>query len=287
MTDNLIILAGGASSRMKKSDAPYINTDQMSQANSRSKALITLHDRPMLDYVFFNAKKAGIKNIYIVISPNATLFQSYFGTKKANNRYHGLNISYVTQHIPSNRTKPLGTADAVLQAIDQYPNLKKTQFLLCNCDNLYSTNAMINLNKATAANAMINYDRAALKFSTERIVNFALTKTNTKNYLIDIIEKPHPERIEAYRDVAGKFRVSMNLFKFDGSAIYPFLYNCPLHPSRSEKELPTAILNMINNSDHKMQTIPMAEHVPDLTSKSDISLMNDYITAEFKHLDWN
>lgn len=51
MIDALIILAGGASSRMKKSTSNEISNAMMQQANSRSKALILLNDRPMLDYV--------------------------------------------------------------------------------------------------------------------------------------------------------------------------------------------------------------------------------------------
>ena len=37
----------------------------------------------------------------------------------------------------------------------------------------------------------------------------------------------------------------MNIFKFSGE-IFKFLENCPLNPIRKEKELPTAIMNMIN-----------------------------------------
>ena len=65
----------------------------------------------------------------------------------------------------------------------------------------------------------------------------------------------------------------MNIFKFSGE-IFKFLENCPLNPIRKEKELPTAIMNMINESSSYMKGIPIAEHVPDLTSKSDISEIN-------------
>ena len=49
MTDHLIILAGGASSRMKKSSSNVLSKNSAEQANSRSKALILINDRPMLD----------------------------------------------------------------------------------------------------------------------------------------------------------------------------------------------------------------------------------------------
>ena len=67
MTNHLIILAGGASSRMKKPSLSELSEDLIDQANSRSKALILLNNRPMLDYVLYNAHLAGFLNIYIVI----------------------------------------------------------------------------------------------------------------------------------------------------------------------------------------------------------------------------
>ena len=64
MHDNLIILAGGASSRMKKSMASAtLSEAEIKSANSVSKALIGIgkDNRPILDYLLFNAEKAGFK----------------------------------------------------------------------------------------------------------------------------------------------------------------------------------------------------------------------------------
>ena len=67
MNDNLIILAAGASSRMKQQ--MQINTsltnEELQQANKRSKALISIDvsGRPILDYLLFNAEKAVYKII--------------------------------------------------------------------------------------------------------------------------------------------------------------------------------------------------------------------------------
>jgi glucose-1-phosphate adenylyltransferase len=287
MTKNLIILAGGASSRMKNSEGSQLSKEAVQQANNRSKALILVNDRPMLDYVLYNAQKAGLEQIYIVISPKGDLFKSYYGELTQGNAFHGLTISYATQHIPEDRIKPLGTADAVYQTLTQYPELQDQEFIVCNCDNLYSSNAFKALRETSAANAFINYDREALQYPMERIARFALTKVNSQNYLEDIIEKPDKEQTETYRAEDGTFRVSMNIFKFNGSPFFPFLKNCPLHPVRKEKELPTALLNMIQGSEQSLLAIPFSEHVPDLTSKDDIFAMNAYLTTHFTKLDWN
>ena len=96
---------------------------------------------------------------------------------------------------------------------------------------------------------------------------------DSDNNLNFFIEKPTPEQVQDNVDSSNKIRVSMNIFKFSGE-IFKFLENCPLNPIRKEKELPTAIMNMINESSSYMKGIPISEHVPDLTSKSDISEIN-------------
>jgi NDP-sugar pyrophosphorylase family protein len=286
MTNHLIILAGGASSRMKKPSLSQLSEDFIYQANSRSKALILLNDRPMLDYVLYNAQQAGFQNIYIVIGKEGELFKTYYGEERARNMFNGLSISYVFQHIPEGRIKPLGTADAVCQSLEQYPELQENQFVVCNCDNLYSEKAFNLLRSHKSPNAFINYDRDALEYSQERIESFALTKVDRYNYLQEIIEKPSASESEKYNDKDGKFRVSMNVFKFDGIVFYPFLQTCIIHPERNEKELPSALLEMIRAYPTSTVGIPLSEHVPDLTGKDDILIMNEYLAKHPVNLHW-
>ena len=286
MTDHLIILAAGASSRMKKSSLSTLSKESIDQANNRSKALIMVNDRPMLDYVLYNAKKAGFKNIYLVIGKDNFLFKEYYGKQESGNNFHGLSISYAYQFIPKGRNKPMGTADAVCQALEQYSILQAQKFVVCNCDNLYSTKAFTLLRKSNSRNAFINYDRDALQYSQSRIERFALTKTDPNNYLIDIIEKPSSDTTKNYQDNKGKFRVSMNIFLFDGTLFYPFLKECSVHFERNEKELPSALLQMIKKHSNTMKGISLSEHVPDLTSKSDILEMNEYLVSQQYHIDW-
>jgi glucose-1-phosphate adenylyltransferase len=279
MHTNLIILAGGASSRMKASlkasGAPNVKV---------SKALMGMDKdgRPLLDYLLYSAEKAGYKNVYLVIGEHAETFQKYYGNKVKNNVFRGLHISYAIQHIPKNRTKPPGTADALFQALEQYPNLKHETFTVCNSDNLYSVEAFLALKNSKDRNAFIAYDREGLNFTTERISKFALVLLNKENYVMDIVEKPALENVSQFKDSEGKLRVSMNIFKLSGSEIYPFLKRCPIHPERKEKELPTAILNLCHSVPKAMRGIPFTEHVPDLTSKEDIAVMKSYIETHYK-----
>ncbi|OXG00175.1 glucose-1-phosphate adenylyltransferase [Flavobacterium araucananum] len=290
MHNNLVILAGGASSRMKKEAIlDNLTAEEITQANQRSKGLIGVGSsgRPLLDYLLLNAKKAGYQNIYIIIGEQGELFKEFYGSQNVNNNFHGLNISFAVQYIPEDRVKPFGTADALFQAVEQFPELNAQQYSVCNSDNLYSAAALLALRETNSPNAFIAYDRDALEFPLERISRFAIAKLDKNNQLLDILEKPSPEVLADYKDVEGKIRVSMNAFKFNGSTLYPHLKNCPVHPERDEKELPTVLLNTVKEHPDTTLGIPFSEHVPDLTAKEDIADVKQYLQQYYPVLDWD
>ncbi len=284
MNTNLLILAGGASSRMKLSQAvDGLSEEEIRAANTTPKALITFgkEQRPVLDFLLQNAEKAGYKNVYLITGEDQDVFKKYYGSKHVDNSFRSLHISYALQFIPKDRQKPFGTADAVVQTLEQYPQLQRETFSVCNSDNLYSVAALKELSTTPSPNAFIAYDRDGLDYTKERISRFALTRLDDQNNLVDIIEKPSEELMEDYRDRNGKTRVSMNVFKLDGTLLFSYLKNCPVHPLRNEKELPTAILNFCREHPGKFKGIPFKEHVPDLTSKADISVFKKYLEDHF------
>ena len=260
-----------------------LSEEELKNANTRSKALLEFGNakRPILDFLLLNAEKAGYKKVVIVIGEQGALFKEYYGNQLKDNSFKGLSISYAIQYITKERDKPFGTADALFQALTQFPELQHEAFTVCNSDNLYSVAALQALLTCKDANAFINYDRDALLFPMEKIERFALTLVDENFHLETIVEKPSKNEVSNYKDVKGRYRVSMNVFKFTGTEIYSFLKNCPIDPKRNEKELPTAILNMINESKSYLRGISFAEHVPDLTSKEDIAIMKDYIAKNY------
>ena len=181
-------------------------------------------------------------------------------------------IDFAIQRIPEGREKPHGTADALQQALEQLPELKEQEFLVSNSDNLYKRTAIKALLETRARNAFIAYDRAGLDFAEEKIARFALCRLGPNNELLEIVEKPQQALMHSYKDHAGTLRVSMNIFKFHGQDIYPYLVSCQQHPQRKERELPTALMNMIHQGGISLLGIPYKQHVPDLTTKEDIAL---------------
>ena len=275
MTNSIIIMAAGASSRMTKPVKNIkLSIDQIDAANSKSKVLIEFgsEKKPFISYLISNAVQSGFKNIYIVTSEKADLFRNNINFKS-----NEANIKFSTQYLPNNRIRPLGTADAVLQTLNQFPVLKSTSFCVCNGDNLYSIKSLSKIRLSEAENAFIAYNRDGLNFSEKRISSFAVIKMNENNFLEDIIEKPEIELINEYLDNSGKVRVSMNLFKFSGAYSFKFFENCPLNDLRDEKEIPDVLKNMILKKPNSVLGIPISDTVLDLTSKNDILEVQKYL----------
>ena len=284
MTKNIIILAAGASSRMKESlVGSSLSKEEIRTISSKSKALIGIgkSKRPFLDYLLFNIEKAGYVNVFLIIGESTGAFKRYYGNKTVGNSHGALRISYAIQYVQENSEKPFGTADALQQCIEQYPQLLKETFTICIADNLYSIDALESIRKEKTSNAFISYDRDGLQFSLERISKFAITVLDEEDYLIDIIEKPSAEEISALKTKSLEIRVSMNLWKLDGSQIYPYLKACPINHERNEKELPTAIYMMIKQLPTHLKGIHFKEHVPDLTTKADIAIVQKQISKYF------
>ncbi|MDG1344612.1 MAG: sugar phosphate nucleotidyltransferase [Flavobacteriaceae bacterium] len=277
--DSLIILAAGLSSRMKKSVSnKNLSKHSIEQANSREKGLIGIdkNGRPLIHYLLINAKSAGFKVIYLVIGQNSNRFKSYFNE----NKYDGLDIKFAVQYLEKNKVKPSGTADALFQAVTQFPILKSSNFCVCNSDNLYSAKALRSIRSTSFSNAFISYDKSYLNFSSEKVSSFSILKLNDNGYLVNILEKPTTKDFDLFKDSGGKIRVSMNLFKFNGSVFFDYLKNCPFDKLRNEKELPTAVLNLAKDQPSSVYGIPFEEHVPDLTSKDDIIILNQLLNLK-------
>jgi glucose-1-phosphate adenylyltransferase len=261
---------------MKKSIDSDLPPEKVAQANQLSKGLIELGGKPFLSYLLENILKAKFKNVFIITGENAQMFRLTF---ENNTDFKDLNIQFATQYVPEGREKPFGTADALYQCLLEYPHLKETTFCVCNSDNLYSLNALKLLKNASSSQAILAYDIDHLEYTEERISRFAVMKFNKDYDLLAIVEKPDPGNIQNYTDVLKKVRVSMNIFLFDGKHFFKYLENCPIHPIRNEKELPSALMNMIKD-DIRVMGITIAEHVPDLTSKKDIVELEKYFNKQ-------
>ena len=274
---HLLIMAGGASSRMKKSLAQYdLDQSTLQIAQKHHKCLIPVgkNKLPLLYYHLLQAKRVGVTQVFIITPEKNQGFYDFLDQEYVKTAFASISIKLIQQQLHTGANKPLGTADAVQQALDKAPILKEGPFVVMNGDNIYSVKSLEALfSLETTQNALIGYDQEGLNFSRERLQKFALLKVNKEGFLSAIVEKPSQETMNAVRDSANKIRVSMNVFKLYGPSIYAFLENCPIDSIRKEKELPTAVQQFIDVNKEGFLLLPFCEHVPDLTSAQDIDLL--------------
>ena len=272
---NLIIMAAGASSRMKKTlDEVTLSSKVKEVASLEHKTLIPIDgkDKSLLFYLCSNAKKAGYEYIYILTSPENNSFHKWIDVNNSCTEIEGLEFILPIQYVPQGRVKPLGTADGIQQVLDQFPVLLNQRFTVCNADNLYSVNVLKTLLlHRSSPHSIIAYDRSYLKFPEERITKFALMKLDDQGFLNDIVEKPPIETHDSFRNLANQLLVSMNIFSFTGAEIYSYLNDCIINPVRDEKELPEAVRSLIKTEQKKVFAYIAKEHLKDLTSAHDIN----------------
>ena len=282
---NIVILAGGISSRMKKSVASAHGLEQelTKEAVERSKSMIGVGagHRPFLDYLLYNVQAAGYTDIVLLVGQNDTSVREYYEGDRRPGIFSGLSITFVIQPIPEGRLKPLGTADALQRALEARSDWQSKQLTVCNSDNLYSVEALSLLRNSADRNALVNYDFQGLQFPQERIFQFAVLRTDEHEYLTDILEKPTQEQLQEENTRRG---VSMNIFRFRYDDILPYVKNVPLHPERNEKELPEAVRFMARDHPHWVKTYRKSEYVPDLTTVDDIPQVREFLRTNFSHI---
>ena len=268
----LIIMAAGMSSRMKNSnDNSNLSKDQIFQANNRAKGFIEINEKneTLIYHIINNSLTVGIKYFYVILSEDSIELQNYL---KEIEKKLSVIIRFAFQDYYGN-SKPMGTADAIFQAMNQFPILKSSRFIVCNSDNLYSKKAIKTLKLESTHNSMIAYNSACLDFNEEKISSFSILEIKN-NFLYKIIEKPP---INLIKDISEEKFISMNIFSFFGDQVYDYLRNCKINKDRGEKEIATAIQNMINDRNESIKVFKICEHVPDLTHKDDIKLLNNLL----------
>lgn len=286
MKKRLLILAGGMASRMKKALAEEnsdLDPKLVAQANAVTKGMIQVgkNGKTLIDYQLYNAHLAGIEEVMLLLHPTDSVSQEYCESLMAKDATWGMKIVFARQQIAADREKPAGTADAVYQALSQHADWQMGRVIVCNSDNLYSVNALKTLWASEVPQALISYHRDSLLYPEERISAFALIRTDADGYLVEIIEKPTKEQAEELMAKQGRLGVSMNVFVFEASTFLPYLAKTPFHAVRNEKELPTSVVMFGEGEGKGFFAIPLAENVPDLTSKEDILVMQKYLEETY------
>jgi Na+/proline symporter/dTDP-glucose pyrophosphorylase len=253
-----VVLARGLGTRMRAAD-PSVALDpaQAKAAECGYKAMMPLDGaRPLLDYVLSSLADAGLRQVCLVVGPEHDAIRSRYLNENTLGR---VSVAVVVQPAPN------GTADALLAAEAWVGD---DEFIVLNGDNYYPAEGLRALREA-AGPATLAFDRAALiersNIPPERIARYALLDSDSDRVLLDVLEKPDDETMARLATSA----VSMNVWRFDHE-IFHACRDVPPSP-RGELELPLAVRYGVKVLGLRIETIPFAGGVLDLSSRADVA----------------
>ncbi|MGO9115712.1 MAG: sugar phosphate nucleotidyltransferase [Thermoguttaceae bacterium] len=257
--DQVVILARGLGTRMRKADpAVALDPALAAAADSGVKAMIPI-GRPFLDYVLGVAADAGITRVCLVVGPEHGQMQEYYTQL----RPRRLSIEFAVQ------VQALGTADAVAAA-EQV--VGQRQFVMINCDNYYPLQALCGLRDSPGP-AVVVFDQETLvaesNIPAERISKFSvvegITQADGSTRLKRIIEKPDEATLARLPRPLG---VSMNCWRF-GPAIFEACRSIKPSP-RGELEITDAVQYATDRLGERFGLVWCKAPVLDLSSRNDI-----------------
>lgn len=247
---------------MQRDDpAVQLGREHAQAAQKGLKALMPLAGRPFLDYVVDSLLRAGLRQVCLVIAPDADAM-----------RARALHIAQTAHaHIEcAVQAEPRGTADAVLAA-ERFAG--DDCFLLCNGDNLYPDEAVAAMAGKDGRECWLAaFDRDDLvrqgNIAAQRVRDFAVVSASTDGRLMGIVEKPpDPERY--IRD--GRLWVNMNLYRFT-PAVFEACRAVTPDPQRGELELTAAVAHLREAGRTAFRVQFCRGGVLDLTSRAEIAL---------------
>lgn len=262
-----VILARGLGTRMRAAGVDAaLSAEQAAAADEGTKAMMPLSQgRPFLHYVISALADAGVREICLVIAPDANDIRRHFHHELTLRR---VLISFAVQ------VEAKGTADAVLAAESFAGN---DRFLVLNADNYYPVASYRGLIDVEGS-GLAGFDREALvsqgNIDAERIRKFALLRVSRHGFLEEIVEKPDAATFDAMGEHA---LVSMNLWAFT-----PAIFDAcrKVKPSsRGELELPDAVRIVMRDDGEKFRVLPFSAPVLDLGTRGDVASVQDSLRA--------
>lgn len=250
----------------------------------------------IIDYSIYDAIKAGFKKvIFIIKEENYEIFKSTIGKRIENH----IEVEYVFQNndnvpvsIPKERTKPLGTAQAILCCKD----IIKENFAIVNADDFYGRDAFFKV-KEFISNVKNDNDFALIGYNVlDTITDNGSVKRGVCNikddYLVSLDESiiskdNHKLSCKTLADnkdikINNDTIVSMNMFGFTPKVLElfnenfkEFLDNNDL--MTSEYLVPVEINNYLKKKLINVKVIKTTSKWYGITYKEDLNILKDEI----------
>ncbi|MDE7454354.1 MAG: nucleotidyltransferase, partial [Clostridia bacterium] len=246
---------------------------------------ITNDGKCLLDFSVYDAVRAGFNKVVFIIRKDIEQdFKQLVGNRIASK----VNVEYVMQDtsaLPQGRTKPFGTAHAILCCKD----VVKEPFAVINADDYYGCNAFDKIYKhlTTATNG--NYAMVAYKLGNTTSNNGAVTRgvCQIENGKLVKIVETHGITSNCISDVTGErftkdTAVSMNLWGFTCD-IFPFLeskyaeFLQTADLSKDEFLIPTAVFDAVESGVATVTAYTNSDKWYGMTYRNDLDVVRKAI----------
>ncbi|MDD6301973.1 MAG: sugar phosphate nucleotidyltransferase [Bacillales bacterium] len=236
----------------------------------------------IIDYSIFDAKRAGFNRvIFIIKEENYHIFKETIGKRVEDKietlyAFQKLDLLPEGYHIPSDRVKPLGTAQAILAAKD----LVSDKFIIINADDYYGVDAfkvaadyLSSLPKgASSKYANVAYNVANTMTENGSVKRGVLVFDDKKNlqYLIEskiekVDGKIHMRPLDNEDDdrvISKDTLVSMNMFCFTKDIMnyiednfVPFMEENKNNLDKCEYLIPTLVSSLIAKNEVSVRVL--------------------------------
>jgi glucose-1-phosphate thymidylyltransferase len=267
-TTQAVILARGLGTRMRREEATTSETlseEQRRAAARGAKGMMPLGTRPFLDYVVSALADAGIRDVTLVVSPDADEIRDHFARTHVPQR---VSVRFAVQ------AEPRGTADAVHSAHD---TLYDAPFLVLNSDNYYPVAAYRDLAEL-GASGLVAFEADTLvresRLEPERVLKYALLDIDDDGWLRAVREKPAADDPLARR---AERWVSMNLWSFTPIILEACARVLP--SARGELEIQDAVTIAMGDLGERFRVVRMRAGVLDMSSRADVAFVASQLGA--------
>mgnify|MGYP000947965798 FL=1 len=258
----------------------------------------------IIDYSIYDALKAGFGKVVFIINRDIEkAFKENIGCRIEK----VINTTYVYQSvedlpegfkIPVKRTKPWGTAHAVLCC----RNVIKTPFAVINADDFYGSRSFLRLAEylKDIGKSGIGYQYCMVGFQLENTltengyVSRGVCSVDTDGYLNDIYERTriqkfgkvakYSENGEDWIEIPAGSIVSMNMWGFTTDFFHELEQQFPLflrnnrdNILKAEYFLPTVVNRLISSNKAKVKVLPTDEKWYGVTYKEDKPFVKEAI----------
>ncbi len=281
-TPILVVMAAGMGSR-------YGGLKQMDPVGGCGEVI--------MDYSLYDAKRAGFKKVVFVIKRSMEeAFRAQIGERVSRH----MEVAYAFQDmddlpegfaVPDGRTKPWGTAHAVLAARDYID----APFAVINADDYYGVGAFGQIYDYLTTHGddgkyrycMVGY-QVKNTVTENGSVSRGVCTADAGGHLVSVVERTRIEKYEGgiryfddaksdWTDLAPDTTVSMNLWGFSESFIretydrFPAFLTTALatDPQKAEYYLPTVVTQLLSEDKATVKILPCSDKWYGVTYKED------------------